>query len=237
MKTKKLKNEKQEKSKVESFKVLLNGKKVLAYKGETVLNLARRNKINIPSFCYHPDLSIKANCRVCVVEIKGSLKLKTSCSTLVEEGMEVITNSERVRRARESNLELIYASHVERCGTCSYRYDCDLLTTAKEYNLKITKFRDRKKNRKTYKFAKAVEIDGSQCIDCRNCIEACVNQGVSYLELSGSGINQEVKPKKEKDFACVYCGQCSLHCPVASAQEQDQSLALSKILEKKDKLE
>lgn len=236
MKIKKNKKEIATKLKSKNFSVLLDGKKVLAQEGETVLNLARRNGINIPSFCYHPDLSIKANCRVCVVEIKGYLKLKTSCSTLVEPGMEVITNNERVRKSREANLELIYASHVERCGTCSSRFDCELLRTAKEYGLKITKFKDRKKSRRTYKFANAVEIDGSQCIDCRNCLEACVNQGISYLELSGSGINQEIKPKSDKKFACVYCGQCTLCCPVASAQEQDQSLALAKLLEKKDKL-
>ncbi len=218
-----------------SVKVVLDGKKVLAFKGETILDLARRNGINIPSFCYHPDLSIKANCRVCVVEVKGYLKLKTSCSTFVEEGMEIITNNPRVKRARETNLELIYASHVERCGTCSYRFECDLLSTAKEYDLNIKQFKDRKKNRKTYKFANAVEIDGTQCIDCRNCLEACVNQGISYLELVGTGINQEVKPKKDKDFACVYCGQCSLVCPVASAQEQDQALKVEKILRASEK--
>ncbi len=221
------------KKKVKTFQVKLNGKSVLAYEGETVLALARRNKINIPSFCYHPDLNIKANCRVCVVEIKGAVKLKTSCSTFVEEGMEIITNNERVLRARKTNLELIYASHVERCGTCLSRFDCNLLETAKEYNLKIARFKDRKKTRKTYKFANAVEIDGTQCIDCRNCIEACVNQGVDYLELKGKGIEQEIVPKKDKKFACVYCGQCALHCPVASAQEQDQSLALEKLLKQK----
>ncbi|NCN22001.1 ferredoxin [Candidatus Falkowbacteria bacterium] len=218
-----------------TFKIKLNGKLVLAYEGETVLTLARRNKINIPSFCYHPDLSVKANCRVCVVEIKGSVKLKTSCSTLVEEGMEIITDNERVKKARETNLELIYASHVERCGGCSYRFDCNLLSTAKEYDLEVSRFKDRKKTRKTYKFANAVEIDGTQCIDCRNCLEACVNQGISYLELSGKGIDQEIVPKKDKKFACVYCGQCALHCPVASAQEQDQSLELEKLLKLKGK--
>ena len=223
------------KKEIKTFKVKLNGKSVLAYKGETVLALAHRNKINIPSFCHHPDLSIKANCRVCVVEIKGAMKLKTSCSTLVEEGMEIISDNERVKRARETNLELIYASHVERCGGCSYRFDCNLLSTAKDFDLKITRFKDRKKTRKTYKFANAVEIDGTQCIDCRNCLEACVNQGVSYLELSGRGIDQEIVPKKDKNFACVYCGQCALHCPVASAQEQDQSLELEKLLKLEEK--
>lgn len=236
MKSKEIKKKKIINNKPKSFRVILDGKKVLAKEDESVLNLARRKGINIPALCYHPDLSIKANCRVCVVEIKGYLKLKTSCSTLVEPGMEIITNNERVKRARESNLELIYASHVERCATCSSRFECELLRTAKEYDLKITKYKDRKKDRRTYKFANAVEIDGSQCIDCRNCLEACTNQGVSYLELSGSGIDQEIKAKKDKDFACVYCGQCTLCCPVASAQEQDQSLALAKLLQKKDKV-
>ncbi len=227
---------KDSKIKSNSFKVKLNNKQVLAYEGETVLELAKRNGIYIPSFCHHPDLTIKANCRVCVVEIKDSVKLKTSCSTYVSKGMEIITDSERVKKSRETNLELIYASHVERCVACSYRYDCNLLSTARDYKLKITRFKDRKKKRKTYKFANAVEVDGSQCIDCRNCIEACQLQGINYLEIDGRGIEQEVKPTKDKLVSCVYCGQCALHCPVASAQEQDQSIELEKILKLKNKI-
>lgn len=222
--------------KEQEIKFKLDGKIVKAKLGETILDVAKRNGKNIPSLCHHPDLDVKATCRVCVVELNNYDKLITSCSTKVCEGMEVKTDSRRVKKARKMNLELIYASHVERCGACSYRFECDLLKYAKEYDLKINRFKDRKKDRLTYKFANAVEIDGSQCIDCGNCVEACNKEGISYLEMLGKGVNQEIKPKKDSKSACVYCGQCAVHCPVASAQEQDAVVDVEKIIKEKKKI-
>ncbi len=218
------------------IKIKINGKVFYGEAGQTILDVTKKNGFDIPALCHHPDLDVKANCRVCVVEVLGCDKLKTSCSTKIEEGMEIKTDSERVIKARGLNLELIYASHVERCGTCSYRFDCDLLKYAREYRLKINRFKDRKKNRKTYKFANAVELDGTQCIDCNNCVEACQNQGISYLEKSAYGVNQEIKPVSDKKKACVYCGQCTLHCPVAAAQEQDASNIVEKAMKDKSKI-
>jgi len=198
----------------------INNKRVVGQPGQTILEVARANGIDVPSLCYHPDLTIKANCRVCVVEIKNSPRLQTACSTLIQEGMEVYTNSPKVKKARNLNIELLFAEHIEKCQACSARYNCDLLKLANKYKVKIARFPDRKSNRHTYRFANAVEIDGSQCIDCQNCVEACQLQGINYLKMSGQGINQEVKPVKDPRLACIYCGQCTTHCPVAAAQEQ-----------------
>ncbi|MFA5131050.1 MAG: [FeFe] hydrogenase, group A [Patescibacteria group bacterium] len=202
--------------------VAINNKKVKASAGQTVLDLARANGIEIPALCHHPDLDVKANCRICVVELKGQDKLVTACSTTVGAGMEILTDSPRVKKARALNLELIFAEHEKKCATCSSRYDCELLRLATKYQVKLTRFPERKGGRKTYKFANAVEIDGTQCIDCKNCIGACSQiQKINYLEMSGAGIHQEIVPVKDKNIACIYCGQCTLHCPVAAAQEQE----------------
>lgn len=217
--------------------VRINNKKVNWRKGQTILDIASENGITIPTLCHHPDLKVQANCRICVVEIKGWKNLVTACSTLVEDGMEIFTDTERVARARLLNLELIFAEHDIKCATCTFRFDCELLKLAAKYKVKINRFSPRKAKRKVYKFANAVEIDSSQCIDCRNCIEACSTiQKIGYLKLTGKGTDQEVVPVKDKNKACIYCGQCSLHCPVAAAQEQYHGDKLEKALGDKNKI-
>jgi len=216
--------------------IKINNKKISASQGQTIIEVARENKIKIPSLCHHPDVDVRASCRVCVVEIKGQQKLATACSTEVKEGMEIYTDSKRVEKSRNLNIELIFASHIEKCATCTLRFNCDLLSLAKDYGIKITRFKDRKAKRKTYKMANAVEIDGSQCIDCGNCISACNNQGIDFLHISGHNHTQEVKPVKDKFKACIYCGQCANVCPVAAAQEQGQWQQVEAALKNKNKI-
>ncbi|MEI6529099.1 MAG: [FeFe] hydrogenase, group A [Candidatus Falkowbacteria bacterium] len=217
--------------------ITINNKKVKVTPGSTILNIATANKIKIPSLCEHPDLKVQANCRICVVEIKGRDHLETACSTIVEEGMNIQTESERVKKARLLNLELIFAEHSKKCANCTLRYDCELLKLATKYKVKIDRFKDRKGNRKTYKFANAVEIDGTQCIDCKNCISACSDiQNINYLKMAGEGVNQEVVPVKDKNVACIYCGQCALHCPVAASQEQAAWQKVEELIKDKTKI-
>lgn len=206
---------------VKKVKILINGKMVSCDPDTTILQAAKTIGIDIPALCQHDDFPPHANCRVCVVEVKGRRCLATSCATKVEEGMEIRTDSERVKKARSMNLELIYAEHIEKCATCIWRFECKLLEFAARYKLKLTRFMDRKAKRKTYKFANAVEIDGTQCIDCRNCIAACSTlQGIDFLEMKGKGRDQEVVPTSDKTKHCILCGQCAVHCPVSAAQEQ-----------------
>jgi len=229
------------------IKIKLNGKEIICSEGATVMQAAHDNGIDIPSLCQHDDFPAKANCRVCVVEIVGRKNLATSCSTKVEDGMEIITDSERVKKSRNLNIELIFAEHIEKCPDCAQRFNCRLLELADKYKIEITRFKDRKGARKTYKFANAVEIDGTQCIDCRNCLDACNKmQKINFLSLKGKGINQEVVPVNEKNgfsfyknnnkVDCIYCGQCTVHCPVNAAQEQSQWQLVERALKNKSKV-
>jgi len=221
---------------MKKFNIKINGKKYSAELGETILVVARKNKIDIPALCYHPDFPAKGNCRVCVVEIKGAKKLVPACATFVSPDMEIFTDSEKVKKERNMNLELIFAEHIEKCPDCVWRFECPLLDYVKRYNLKMTRFRDRKGERKTYKFQNAVEIDGSQCIDCGNCIDACaLQQDINFLKFKGKGYQQEVVPRQKEGFKCILCGQCALHCPVSAAQEQVQVDKVEKILKAKKK--
>jgi iron-only hydrogenase group A len=215
----------------------INHKKVQFKVGQTILDAALANGFIIPTLCHHPDLKVQANCRICVVEIESRNHLETACSTLAEEGMSILTDSPRINQARLLNLELIFAEHAEKCADCTRRYNCDLLKLASEYKVKIGRFQDRKNKRKTYRFANAIEIDGTQCIDCNNCINACSDiQKINYLKMDGGGINQEIIPTKDKDKACIYCGQCTLHCPVAAAQEQSTYAPVETAIKDKKKI-
>ncbi len=217
--------------------IKINNKKIVVKGTETILDAASNNGFKVPTLCHHPDLDIQANCRICVVEIVGRDHLVTACSTLAEEGMEILTDSPRVKKARVINLELLFAEHTKKCGHCTLRFNCDLLKLAIKYKIKNNRFPGRKGKRKTYKFANAVEIDGTQCIDCKNCIEVCSKiQKIHYLKMEGQGINQEVVPVKDKKVACIYCGQCTLHCPVAAAQEQSAWDKVEKFLQAKNKV-
>ena len=218
------------------MKVKINNQAFNARPGETILEIARANGFLIPTLCDNPDLEVKANCRVCVVEISGRKKLMTACSTLVSEGMEIYTESPRVQKARNLNLELLFANHSKKCATCSSLFNCKLLGYARQYKIVGNRFSDRKSKRNNYLFANAVEVDNSQCIDCRNCLEICDKQGIGYLEMSNEGIEQEIRPVKDKNKACVYCGQCALHCPAAAAQEQSPVPEIEQLLRDKSKI-
>jgi len=199
----------------------INGKEIEFITGENVWHAAKRAGFFIPGLCSHPDFSVKANCRVCVVEIEGRKNLAASCSTETQDGMVIMTETERVQRSRNLNLEMIFAEHVERCPTCVWRFNCKLLEYAGRYKIRINTLKDRKSNRPVYRFANAVEIDSSQCIDCRNCVDACSKlQKINYLEIKGKGRHQEVCPTEDKAKDCIYCGQCAVHCPVSATQEQ-----------------
>lgn len=218
------------------IKIKINNKVVTCNSGETIMEVARRAGIDIPGLCMHTDFKPKGNCRICVVEIKGRGKLETSCSTLAEDGMEIRTDTQRVKKARNHNIELIFAEHIEKCANCVWRFECKLLSFAEKYKILITTFNDRKGSRKTHKFANAVEIDGTQCIDCRNCIDACTMQGIDFLELKGKGVDQEVVPVNKKNKHCILCGQCAVHCPVSAAQEQTHWEVVEGALREKKKI-
>jgi len=213
------------------LKIKINGKQYLADPGQTVLEVAKEHGIDIPALCWHPDFPVKGNCRVCSVEVKGYKRLVPSCATFVCDCMEVQTETEKVKKARRINLEMIFAEHVEKCATCIWRFQCPLLAAVRKYKIKVNRFRDRKGTRATFKFQNAVEIDGSQCIDCKNCVEACaLQQNIHFLKFAGKGSRQEVVPRQKEGFKCILCGQCALHCPVSAAQEQSEMPQVEKLL-------
>ncbi len=215
--------------------IIINGKKIKAEVGESILDVAERNKIAIANLCRHKDLDIKANCRLCMVEIKGRKGLLPACSTLSEEGMEVITESPAISKARKINLELIFSQHCEECDDCVRKYNCQLLDLAEKYKIDISRFKDRKKNFPVYEFGPALIFDSSKCVDCRNCVEMCERQGIGFLELNNEDGNTNVVPSKNKLKDCIYCGQCLAHCPAGAFEAVGEFEDIEKPLSDKNK--
>ena len=217
------------------IKFKINNKIIEAEKGKTILEAAKENGIYVPSLCNHTDLDIKPNCRVCGVEIRGQKKLLTACSTKIEKDMEVFTNTPRVKKARKTNLELIFSQHKEECSDCVWEPNCELLSLAEKNKVTINRFEDRKTNYPVYSFNDVIEFDSSKCIDCRNCVEVCKNQGVGYLEVQKRGHEMKIVPTKKKDIDCIYCGQCIMHCPAGAFESKGEFEAIECALKQKGK--
>jgi len=196
--------------------IYIDNKKYSAQSGQSILDVARHNNIEITTLCHHPDIKIQGSCRLCLVEIKDKKGLHTSCSTKVADGMRVVTNSKNITRAKQTNLELIFAEHCEECNDCIYNQNCTIREYAKKFNVKITKYTDRKKGYPIHKFGPSLEFDTSKCIDCGLCVDICKKEGVDFLEFKKNRKFYEVCPSSKKDKDCIYCGQCLTHCPVGA---------------------
>ncbi len=215
------------------MKIYLNGKEIEVSKGDTVLQASRKAGMKIPSLCSHPDLKERGSCRLCLIKIEGRKGFTTACNTLVEEGMKVESEGPEIDRLRRINLELLFSQHEEECDDCVWNPECKLLNMARDYKVKINRYPDRKKHYPYFLFGKTLEYDAGKCIDCRNCIEVCKNQGVNFLEMRGKGHLFEVFPSKEND--CIYCGQCILHCPAGAFESVGEFEKIEEPLKNKNK--
>ncbi|HOS88241.1 MAG TPA: [FeFe] hydrogenase, group A [Candidatus Pacearchaeota archaeon] len=217
------------------IKIKINGQEYIGKRGQTILEVAKDNSIDIPTLCEHSDLEPKASCRLCLVSISGRKGFFTACSTLVEEGMDIQTDSEEIKALRKKNLELLFAQHIERCNTCVREFNCQFLKLARDYGVNLKKYEDRKTNYPKFNFGPSIYFDSSKCIDCRNCIEICEKQRVGFLELEEHQSFWEVMPSKNFKKDCVYCGQCILHCPAGAFMEIDSVSDVEAALKDKNK--
>ncbi len=219
-----------------SFILKIDQKEYSFKPGETVLQTARRHGLFIPALCYHPDFPKKGNCRLCLVEFikDGRRQINSACSIPSENGLDIFLDTVRIKRLRRTNLELLFAEHVEKCPTCELKLNCPLLNLVKKYRVKISRFPERKADRQIVKFGPAISLDNSKCIDCKLCLDACnTMQKLHCLQMAGQGAEQEIKETKN---VCTYCGQCVTHCPVAAFQEQPEHSEVTQLLKENKKI-
>jgi NADP-reducing hydrogenase subunit HndD len=171
-----------------TINLTIDGQKVEVPAGSTILEAAQVLGIDIPTLCYHPDQSIKAVCRVCVVEVEGQRVLQPACAYPVSEGMEVRTNTARVRQARKTVVELMLAHHPQDCLQCERNLNCELQSLAHRLGLREVAFPYVERNLPLDELSPSVMRDPNKCINCRRCVTVCHEiQGVGMLDSVNRG--------------------------------------------------
>ena len=204
--------------------IKINGKPVEVQEGKTILEAARENNIHIPTLCYLKDLNQIGACRMCLVEIKGARALQAACVYPVSEGLEIYTNSAKVRKARKSTLELILSNHEKKCLTCIRNRNCELQKLCDELGVDNIRYEGENVHYELDTSSPSFVRDNNKCILCRRCIAACKNQTVSVIDCVERGFNTHVASYFEKpinEAACIYCGQCIVSCPVGALYERN----------------
>jgi iron-only hydrogenase group A len=204
----------------------INNKPVSVEEGSTILQAAQKLNFKIPTLCNHPDLKVAGNCRVCVVEQVGAKTLAASCATPVAEGMEIFTNSAKVRDARKTVIELLLSEHNADCTKCFKNGNCELQDLASEYRVGDHVFLDLVSE--TDKIidisSPAIQKDDSKCIRCQRCVRTCAEiQAVSALAVVNKGDQQRISTFLNKpldDVVCTNCGQCVNRCPTGALTER-----------------
>ena len=193
--------------------------------GTRIIEAAKMLNIDIPHLCYHPDQTIKAHCRMCMVEVVGSRKLTAACSTVVWEGMEVITDSKKVYDAQTGVLDLILSDHKTNCLSCARNGSCELQALCRRFNRLHPELPDISSDEPLRIDNPSIVRDPAKCVKCGRCVKVCAEvQGCAALTYSGRSAGFKVTtafdlPMDQTD--CVLCGQCSLVCPVGAIVETD----------------
>ena len=201
--------------------LFIDGKEVEFTDEPNLLEVIRKAGMNVPTFCYRPDLTSFGACRMCVVEIEGR-GIQSSCTMPPENGLRVHLNTEKTRRIRKTVLELLLANHDKECLTCDKSGDCELQRYSEEYGIK--KIRYPEKPQEEYlpidDSSPSIVRDPNKCILCGACVRACTEfQGHSVLGFTNRGSRTVVQPMNGRPLGqvdCVNCGQCVAVCPTGA---------------------
>jgi predicted molibdopterin-dependent oxidoreductase YjgC len=201
--------------------ITINGQKVEVENGLTILDAARKHGFDIPTLCYHKDLSPTGNCRMCVIEEKGGRFLQAACVTPVWEGMDIQTHSEKAVKSRKMSLELMLANHPQDCITCDVSGECELQDLAYEYKVNVPAWGAKGKRYPVDSDPNPfIRVDMNRCILCRRCVLACgeiqvrdvwgvAQRGFEECIVAGAATTM-------LEARCESCGQCVAYCPTGA---------------------
>jgi NADH-quinone oxidoreductase subunit G len=195
----------------------VDGKKVSAPAGTLLIEACKSVSIEVPSFCYYPNLSQPAACRMCLVKIEKMPKLQTACTTVIGEGMVVTTESDEIKQARKSMLELLLGNHPLDCPVCDAGGECELQDMTFSYGAAESKFMERKNHRDEQQWSPVVYFDRPRCILCYRCVRVCGEaMDVWALGVQNRGVSSIIAPNQEDHLECEECGMCIDICPVGA---------------------
>jgi NADH-quinone oxidoreductase subunit G len=220
-------------------KLTINGKEISVNEGSTILRAANAAGIVIPTLCYYKELNEIGACRVCVVEVEGMDRLVTACNTPVAEGMVILTDSPRARKARRANVQLILSQHDCLCPTCARSGNCSLQELANDLNILEVPYKSDVDQGEWDRTAPLIRNE-SKCIKCMRCIQTCDKiQALGIWDLAGTGGRTTVDVSHNRTIRnsdCTYCGQCITRCPVGALMGRDDTQKVFKALEDPDKI-
>lgn len=199
--------------------IIIDGQEIPLSGEKNILEVAKKANIDIPTFCYHSDLSVYGACRMCIVEIEGR-GILPACSTPPEPGMIIQTNSSRILKARKMNIEFYLANHDRDCTTCEKNLNCRLQEMASRMGIREVRFGERTEKLPRDASSFSLVRNPNRCILCGDCVRTCQEiVGIGIYDFSYRGSRATVEPAFGKDLAeveCVYCGQCAIRCPTAA---------------------
>lgn len=208
--------------------VKINGIAVSVPKGSTVLEAARKAGVEIPTLCFMKDKNEIGACRICMVEVNEGrgFRLVTACVYPASDGMEVITNSEKVQKSRKTTLELILSTHDKKCLSCKRSTNCELQKLCRDYGVDEGAFEGFKPVYELDFSTPHLVRDNNKCILCRRCVAACAEQYVSVIGANDRGIDTNIGQAFElslNNTPCISCGQCTAVCPTGALTEKDDT--------------
>ncbi|HTS36428.1 MAG TPA: NADH-quinone oxidoreductase subunit NuoG [Candidatus Solibacter sp.] len=195
----------------------VDGKKLTAPSGTLLIEACKSVGIEVPSFCYYPNLSLQGACRMCLVKVEKMPKLQTACTTTVAEGMIVTTDSDEIKQARKSMLEMLLGNHPLDCPVCDAGGECELQDMTFSYGAAESKFMEAKNHKEEQQWSPVVFFDRPRCILCYRCVRVCgEGMDVWALGVQNRGVSSLIAPNNGDHLECEECGMCIDICPVGA---------------------
>lgn len=211
---------------MEKVNIKINGMELSVPAGVTILEAARMANIEIPTLCYMKEKNEIGACRMCVVEVIGARALVAACVYPVFEGMQVFTNTEKVRKSRKTTLQLLLSNHDKKCLSCTRSGNCELQKLCNDYGVDDENYFDGEQPKYELDLSTPHLVrDNNKCILCRRCVAACKEQFVAVIGTNNRGFDSSIGCAFEKDLndvPCISCGQCIVNCPTGALREKDQ---------------